>query len=74
MSGPEELQDESLSAKCASCGVPYTKHLGLQGTCAELVRVKKMLLERDTALFKVAAAYAQLKEEDGPGFLDVNND
>jgi len=27
-------------ARCAACGVPFTQHLGVQGTCAELLEAR----------------------------------
>lgn len=30
-------------ARCPSCGTAYTAHLGLVGTCAELVRLRELL-------------------------------
>ncbi len=40
MSDLEVIFGES---KCQSCGVPYTKHLGIQGTCAALQEAKRLL-------------------------------
>lgn len=30
---------------CQSCGVPFSEHLGLQGTCAELVALRTKIKE-----------------------------
>ena len=32
-------------AKCPSCGVPFEDHLGLIGTCAKLVKLRRQLAE-----------------------------
>lgn len=32
--------------KCASCGVPWSEHLGLQGTCAQLANHKQLLSDQ----------------------------
>lgn len=46
--------DEEIDEHCcASCGVPYTKHLGLHGTCDELIHAKKEIA-------KWKSAYEQL--------------
>lgn len=29
--------------RCESCGVPWLRHLGIQGTCAELQRLRNAL-------------------------------
>ena len=34
-----------MTDKCPSCGVPWTEHLGMTGTCAKLEHVKKELTE-----------------------------
>ena len=31
--------------KCESCGVPFVKHLGIIGTCAELLRYKRLVAD-----------------------------
>lgn len=36
---------------CPSCGVKWIDHLGIQGTCAELQRVKGELAEAYTRIF-----------------------
>ena len=43
-----------MSDKCESCGVDYTDHLGLQGTCAALQSLRQQL----------AAANAEKKLDD----------
>jgi hypothetical protein len=32
-----------MSDKCKSCGKPFTAHLGLEGTCRELIEAKAIL-------------------------------
>lgn len=40
----EELSDEPVTVeRCGSCGVPWVEHLGLIGTCRELVRLRAAL-------------------------------
>jgi len=34
---------ESQNLKCTSCGVPWADHMGIIGTCAENIRLQKML-------------------------------
>jgi hypothetical protein len=45
--GPQEFiphaDEPEPPAKCKSCGVPFIDHLGLQGTCATLQRVRALL-------------------------------
>lgn len=31
--------------KCQSCGVPLRDHLGLEGTCAELIALRQLVLD-----------------------------
>lgn len=42
---PEELRDRAEQAeadgpRCKSCGIPYDQHLGIQGICAKLKRLR----------------------------------
>lgn len=48
--------------KCTSCGLPYTEHMGLIGTCAELQRMKRRL--------KLSMAILNLIAENGGKELD----
>jgi flagellar biosynthesis GTPase FlhF len=45
------VDDEPEPAKCKSCGIAYTDHLGIQGTCRELqeakVSIDRLIRERD---------------------------
>lgn len=36
-------QKDPTTPRCESCGVPYVKHLGLYGTCAEKTRYLSLL-------------------------------
>ena len=36
-------QKDPTTPRCESCGVPYVKHLGLTGTCAEKTRYLSLL-------------------------------
>jgi hypothetical protein len=36
----DDLPDDSPPPCCPSCGVAYRKHLGLDGTCAEVLRLR----------------------------------
>lgn len=46
---------------CPSCGVAYTEHLGLHGTCAELARVTK---QRDALRDELRRLMDVVVEED----------
>lgn len=41
-------------ARCKSCGVPFVDHLGLQGTCATVARVRALLEEWQSRLMAQA--------------------
>lgn len=36
--------------KCKSCGIDYNDHLGIEGTCKELLKAKKRIDELENAL------------------------
>lgn len=36
---------ESPNLKCTSCGVPWVDHMGIIGTCAENIKLKKEIEE-----------------------------
>lgn len=36
---------ESQSLRCTSCGVPWVDHMGIIGTCAENIKLRKEVLE-----------------------------
>jgi len=35
--------EEAGTPTCQACGVPFVKHLGIIGTCAELQHLKKII-------------------------------
>lgn len=38
--------DDPPPSKCKSCGIPYTDHIGIQGTCRDLQDAKRQLAEQ----------------------------
>lgn len=42
---PEFVANDPSPACCKSCGVPFVAHLGVQGTCETLQRVRALLAE-----------------------------
>ena len=68
-----------MQPNCQSCGVPFTEHTGLQGTCAELVAHKQLLTdqcqneqEARAIAAKVIGKEAAFGTEDGvPTIADV---
>ena len=36
--------------KCKSCGIDYNDHLGIEGTCKDLLKAKKRIDELEKAL------------------------
>lgn len=52
-------QPEPDSDKCPSCGVPYTEHLGLIGTCK---RVKELTADRDRLHVLLSCAHGALAD------------
>ncbi len=50
--------DDLVGPKCGCCGVPWTNHPGVVGTCWELQRVKKQL---SATLRKLEAALAEIE-------------
>lgn len=67
-------EKDPTTPRCESCGVPYVKHLGLTGTCAEKQRYLS-LLRRVVELTRLTvercpAGYADVAEflrEEGAG-------
>ena len=41
----DDLPNDAPPACCPSCGVAYVDHLGLHGTCAEVLRLRAALAE-----------------------------
>ena len=41
----QERQSQSQKLKCTSCGVPWVDHMGIIGTCAENIKLKKEVEE-----------------------------
>ena len=41
--GHEHCDCDKLGARCPACGVPYTSHLGMNGTCQKLQEAKSRL-------------------------------
>lgn len=54
---------------CPSCGVAWREHDGVQGTCAELQRVRQLLASADLAL-TLAVKWAAFTR----GYWDDGND
>lgn len=52
-------QPEPDSDRCPSCGVPYTEHLGLIGTCK---RVKELTADRDRLHVLLSCAHGALAD------------
>jgi len=42
--------DGNAPNNCKSCGVPFVKHLGLSGTCQQLIEARKRCEELAAAL------------------------
>ena len=51
--------EEKNIEKCTSCGVPWADHMGIIGTCAENIKLRK---ENDALRFVVAKLEKESKE------------
>jgi len=48
---------------CESCGLPFIEHLGVQGTCAELQKLKVEAEHKDELIRFLRKENRELKDE-----------